>query len=106
MTAIPQGESHTSGSPAFLLGRKSLKQNGGRNRPLAELSKEPVFVNAFNNGWDVHSYGAEILYGQKWKDAAAPGCAYYEKGHKKCECPKHQELRDGVKACNFGIALL
>lgn len=70
---------------------------------LAEYSQEKAWVDAFKKGWDVHSVGAEIIYGDEWKQGAADGCAYYAH-HKKCKCPKHKELRDKVKAINFGIA--
>lgn len=79
-------------------------------RILAEVSGEQVWIDAFNAGWDVHSVSAEILYGQVWKDAAQPGCAYYEPSkefpdaHGKCKCKEHKRLRDYIKAINFGIA--
>jgi DNA polymerase-1 len=79
--------------------------NGCELRILAELSGEQSWIDAFNKGWDVHSVGAEILFGDEWKNAADPDCAYYKDGaHQKCECKKHKALRDKVKALNFGIA--
>ncbi len=79
-------------------------QSGAELRILAELSGEPVWVNAFNNGWDVHSVGAEMLFGPVWAEAAEENCAYYHKDHKKCKCPGHEKLRDQIKSINFGIA--
>lgn len=79
--------------------------NGAELRILAEASQEPAFVDAFRKNWDVHSVGAEIIFGQIWKDAAEPSCAYYfTKDHQKCNCKKHKLLRDQIKAINFGIA--
>lgn len=79
-------------------------QSGAELRILAELSGEPVWINAFNNGWDVHSVGAEMLFGLAWKEAAEENCAYYHNDHKKCKCPEHEKLRGQVKSINFGIA--
>lgn len=81
----------------------TIDYNGCELRILAELSKEPVWLDAFNNGWDVHSVGAEILFRDEWKNAAEHGCAYYEK-HQKCKCKGHKILRDRIKAINFGLA--
>ncbi len=91
-------------------GRKiiTVDYNGCELRILAELSGEVVWIEAFNNGWDVHSVGAEILFGAAWSDAASAQCAYYKDGgHQKCDkkvCPVHAKLRDQIKAINFGIA--
>jgi DNA polymerase-1 len=78
--------------------------SGQELRILAEESQEPVWLNAFRNYWDVHSVVAEMMYGQKWTDAAADDCAYFNNDHKKCGCPEHKKLRNAVKAINFGIA--
>jgi DNA polymerase I-like protein with 3'-5' exonuclease and polymerase domains len=81
----------------------TLDYNGCELRILAELSQERVWLDAFLKDWDVHSVGAEILFGDKWKNAAEEGCAYY-KNHQKCKCKEHKKLRDQVKAINFGLA--
>ncbi len=81
----------------------TLDFNGCELRILAELSQEPVWIEAFKNDWDVHSVGAEILFRDEWKNAAEAGCAYYEK-HAKCSCKGHKKLRDRIKAINFGLA--
>jgi DNA polymerase-1 len=81
----------------------TMDYNGCELRILAEYSREKSFLDAFLQDWDVHSVGAEILFGDEWKNAAEPGCAYYAK-HEKCKCKAHKELRDSVKALNFGIA--
>jgi DNA polymerase-1 len=94
----------------------TVDYNGCELRILAEYSKERAFVDAFLKDWDVHSVGAEIIYGQEWHDSAVreayvdengkkvPLCAYYYDDHKKCSCPKHKKLRDAIKSINFGIA--
>lgn len=77
--------------------------NGCELRILAELSKEPIWIEAFLKGWDVHSVGAEMLFGKRWTDAAEAGCKYVS-AHAKCKCKGHSALRDQIKAINFGIA--
>lgn len=75
---------------------------------IATLSSDPVFLEALSTGKDLHSVAAEVIYGQKWKDAADVDCAYYELDNdgnpknQKCKCKKHKKLRNGVKALNFG----
>lgn len=81
----------------------TIDYSGCELRILAEVSGEKVWIDAFNANWDVHSVGAEMIFGQRWKDAAEEGCAYYSK-HKKCACKEHEILRDYIKAINFGIA--
>jgi DNA polymerase I-like protein with 3'-5' exonuclease and polymerase domains len=81
----------------------TLDYNGCELRILTEYSREKVWLDAFLNGWDVHSVGAEIIFGDEWKNAAEEGCAYY-RDHQKCECKEHKALRDAVKSINFGIA--
>lgn len=81
----------------------TMDYNGCELRILAEYSREKVFIDAFLKGWDVHSVGAEIIFGDEWKNAAEEGCAYY-KDHQKCDCKQHKDLRDKIKAINFGIA--
>lgn len=81
----------------------TMDYNGCELRILAEYSREKAFLDAFLKDWDVHSVGAEMLFGDEWKNAAEPGCAYYSK-HEKCDCKQHKELRNSVKALNFGIA--
>jgi DNA polymerase-1 len=87
------------------VGRKfiTIDYNGCELRILAELSGEPAWVDAFNKNWDVHSVGAEIIFGDLWKNAAEEGCAYY-RDHQKCKCKKHKKLRGQIKAVNFGLA--
>jgi DNA polymerase-1 len=81
----------------------TIDYNGCELRILAELSDEPVWIEAFNKGWDVHSVGAEMLFGKAWTDAAQPGCAYLAQ-HAKCSCKGHKTLRGQIKAINFGLA--
>lgn len=81
----------------------TMDYNGCELRILAELSKEPIWIKAFLEGKDVHSLGAELLFGQEWKNGAAEGCDYYKSGQ-KCSCKSHKELRNKVKAMNFGLA--
>lgn len=82
----------------------SVDMAGAELRILAEESGEPVFVNAFAAGLDAHSNGAELMFQQRWHDArASEDCAHFTK-RKKCKCLGHLDLRDKVKAINFGVA--
>jgi len=81
----------------------TLDYSGCELRILAELSKERVWLDAFLKNWDVHSVGAEILFGQRWTSVAEPDCAYAT-SHQKCTCKEHKKLREQVKAINFGLA--
>lgn len=81
---------------------------------IAYVSKDPVWLEALANGWDLHSICADLVHKKKWKDAAENDCAYYkvvvnEKGvlvqqKQKCKCKGHKHLRDGIKSINFGLA--
>jgi len=80
---------------------------------IATGSKDPVWIKALQEGKDLHSVCADLVYGQEWKDAADTGCAYYayanlgggtERAQLKCNCPKHKKLRTNVKSINFGLA--
>lgn len=81
----------------------TIDYSGAELRILAFMSQEPVWLNAFKNDWDVHSVGAEMLYGDRWKNAAEPDCKYY-KNHHKCKCLGHKTLRNNIKSVNFGLA--
>jgi DNA polymerase-1 len=88
----------------------TIDYSGSELRILAEVSGEKVWIDAFNAGWDVHSVGAEMIFGNKWKDAAEEGCAYYTpsgkfpQAHAKCKCKLHKVLREQIKSINFGVA--
>ena len=75
---------------------------------IAHLSKDPVWIEALNQGKDLHSVCAELVFKDKWKNAADADCKFYAKGEDgtplkaKCKCKSHKKLRDGVKTINFG----
>ena len=80
---------------------------------IATGSKDPVWLKALEDGEDLHSVCADLVYGQEWKNAAETGCAYYayknlgggtDRAKLKCNCPKHKKLRTNVKSINFGLA--
>jgi DNA polymerase-1 len=70
---------------------------------IAYGSKDPVFLEALENGQDLHSVCAELVFQDKWKESAEPDCAY-QISKQKCSCPKHKKLRTQVKSINFGLA--
>lgn len=75
----------------------------------AYLSNDPVWLEALSLGKDLHSVTAELVYKDKWKDAAEEDCSFYEMNDKgdylkvKCKCPGHKSLRDSIKTINFGL---
>jgi DNA polymerase I-like protein with 3'-5' exonuclease and polymerase domains len=72
---------------------------------IAFGSKDPVWLKALEEGQDLHSTCAELVYGEQWYDAAEEDCAYYaENARQKCNCPSHKKLRTNVKTINFGLA--
>ena len=77
---------------------------------IAYGSKDPVWLSALEQGKDLHSVCAELVYGNAWEDAADPDCSFYEKDvngefkRAKCNCKEHKKLRNGVKTINFGLA--
>jgi hypothetical protein len=100
---------------------------------IADLSKDPVWLKALRENKDLHSVCAELVFKDKWKNAADADCAYYAKAWRnivtnkwlsmedytaqhqpsgytyevrkdKCKCKRHKTLRNGVKTINFGLA--
>lgn len=68
---------------------------------IAEKSKDPVWIAALDAGHDLHSICADLVFKDKWKQAAESDCIYMSE-KQKCECPNHKKLRTFVKAINFG----
>ena len=77
---------------------------------IAYGSKDPVWIKALEEGKDLHSVCAELVYGKIWKDASDDDCQYFrDDGNgdyikQQCSCPKHKKLRTHVKTINFGLA--
>ena len=70
---------------------------------IAYGSKDPVWLQALQEGQDLHSVCADLVYGEQWANAAEDDCNYLvAKG--KCNCPQHKKLRTNVKTVNFGLA--
>jgi hypothetical protein len=82
--------------------------SGQELRIAADYSGEPEWLNAFNNDQDVHCISSDDLFPDLWREYAVlnptvmtvkgkgvliPACAYFTQNLKKCECPKHNELR-------------
>tara|TARA_R110000822_G_scaffold52431_1_gene135785 strand:- start:8745 stop:10634 length:1890 start_codon:yes stop_codon:yes gene_type:complete len=70
---------------------------------IAFGSKDPVWLKALEEGQDLHSTCAELVYGDEWITCAEGNCAYLSRKI-KCDCPKHKKLRTNVKTINFGLA--
>jgi DNA polymerase I len=70
---------------------------------IAFGSKDPVWLKALEEGQDLHSTCAELVYGDEWMDSGEDSCAYLKK-KEKCNCSSHKKLRTNVKTINFGLA--
>ena len=70
---------------------------------IAYGSQDPVWLKALEEGQDLHSVCAELVYGDQWTNAAEDNCNYL-KAKGKCNCPQHKTLRTNVKTVNFGLA--
>ena len=70
---------------------------------IAFGSKDPVWLEALEEGQDLHSTCAELVYGDKWTNAADDDCIYMTT-KMKCKCKEHKKLRTNVKTINFGLA--
>jgi DNA polymerase-1 len=70
---------------------------------IAFGSKDPVWLKALEEGQDLHSTCAELVYGDEWTNAAEDNCLY-NMNKWKCKCKKHKKLRTNVKTINFGLA--
>lgn len=70
---------------------------------IAFASQDPVWLDALEQGQDLHSVCADLVYGEEWAAAADDDCAYMA-GKEKCDCKGHKKLRTAVKGINFGLA--
>jgi len=70
---------------------------------IAFGSKDPVWLKALEEGQDLHSTCAELVYGEDWLTSGEDDCIYMSK-KEKCNCPSHKKLRTNVKTINFGLA--
>ena len=70
---------------------------------IAFGSKDPVWIKALEQGQDLHSVCADLVYGQEGADAAEDDCSYMI-NKSKCKCPRHGRRRTKVKTINFGLA--
>lgn len=77
--------------------------SGCELRILAELANDPIWIDAFNRGADVHCVCCELMEPKLWPSIAEDTCAYYNSGQKKCKCAEHNKVRDAMKPTNFGL---
>ena len=70
---------------------------------IAFASQDPVWLDALEQGQDLHSVCADLVYGEEWAAAAETDCAYMA-AKQKCDCKGHKKLRTAVKGINFGLA--
>lgn len=78
---------------------------------IAVITQEPIWLEALATGKDLHSINAELIFEDKWRQAAEPDCEYFaidsitkKQKYKKCNCKKHKELRYAAKTIGFGLS--
>jgi DNA polymerase-1 len=64
------------------------------------VSGEDSWIEAFNNGYDLHSVVAEAVYKDKWIEATEENCLY-KSSKQKCSCGGHKKMRDKIKTLNY-----
>ncbi|HEY8361770.1 MAG TPA: DNA polymerase A family protein, partial [Tissierellaceae bacterium] len=64
------------------------------------VSNEDSWVEAFKNGYDLHSVVAETVYKTKWTTVAEEDCQYAI-NKQKCSCKEHKKMRDKIKTLNY-----
>lgn len=64
------------------------------------VSEEDSWIDAFNNGYDLHSVVAAAVYKDKWVNGTEEGCLYI-KSKQKCNCKEHKKMRDKTKTLNY-----
>jgi DNA polymerase I-like protein with 3'-5' exonuclease and polymerase domains len=67
----------------------------------ATLANEQIWLDALQQGKDLHSINAQLIFGDRWEAAAEPDCQFAI-DQRQCKCPKHKELRGQSKAVSFG----
>ena len=94
--------------------------SGAELRIIAECADDPIWIQAFARGEDVHSVGTELLF-QEWSEWQTIGCDYFKEHteetvaknplctlgdpqRQKCKCPLHKEYREENKSTNFLLA--
>jgi DNA polymerase I-like protein with 3'-5' exonuclease and polymerase domains len=81
----------------------TLDYDGCEVRIMTEASGDPVWTEALNNNWDIHSVVAEKMRTTDWVKATLEACAFVAR-HAKCDCPEHKHIRSESKSINFGLA--
>jgi DNA polymerase-1 len=70
---------------------------------MAYAAGEDAFLKAIKEGKDLHMMSASLIFADKWKELAEPGCTHIVDGS-KCDCVEHNKLRKQSKAITFGLA--
>lgn len=69
---------------------------------IAVAAGELEFIKAIEDGRDVHSMAASLIFGDEWTNGAEPECSWVKDGS-KCECKVHEKLRKFSKTISFGL---
>lgn len=70
---------------------------------MSYAAGETAFLDAIKAGKDLHCMSASLIFADKWKDVAEPGCQHLIDGS-RCNCVEHENLRKFSKAITFGLA--
>jgi len=70
---------------------------------MSYAAGENEFLDAIKTGKDLHMKSASLIYADKWKEIAEPGCTHIIDGS-KCDCKEHNKLRKFSKTITFGLA--
>ena len=108
LLGIPNTKAHRS-SVVAREGFKILNSDYSSQEVVvtATLAGQQNWLDAVKYGWDLHSINAERVFKEAWVMGAEDDCEFYaldDKGNQKyhkCKCPKHQKMRQDVKAVVF-----
>lgn len=70
---------------------------------MSYAAGEDEFLDAIKTGKDLHMKSASLIFADKWKEIAEPGCTHLIDGS-KCDCKEHNKLRKFSKTITFGLA--
>jgi DNA polymerase-1 len=65
-----------------------------------EDSKEDAWVEAQNNGYDLHSINGKMTFDKQWEKGTLPDCEFVLTKN-KCKCPDHKKMRDTTKTVTY-----
>ena len=67
----------------------------------ATLANEPAWIKGIENGYDLHSYNASLIF-DDWEDVAEDNCQFMI-DKSRCSCKQHEIYRTSSKTITFGL---